>query len=213
MDVIGPIEPAASNKHRFILVAIDYFTKWVEASTYKSVTKKEMVDFVCNNIVWIFGILESIITNNAANLNSDLMREICERFRIVHRNSTAYRLQMNGAVKAANKNIKRIIQKIVDSYQRCTEVVIPAEVEIPSLRVIQEAKLDDVEWIRVRQKQLMLIDERRMDAACHGQLYQNTTANAFNRKVKPWYFTLGQLVLKKIFPHQEEAKGKFMPNW
>ena len=36
MDVIGPIEPKASNGHRFILVAIDYFTKWVEATSYKS---------------------------------------------------------------------------------------------------------------------------------------------------------------------------------
>ncbi|XP_070013269.1 uncharacterized protein [Nicotiana sylvestris] len=35
MDVIGPIEPATSNGHRFILVAIDYFTKWVEAASYR----------------------------------------------------------------------------------------------------------------------------------------------------------------------------------
>nr|XP_033510742.1 uncharacterized protein LOC117275548 [Nicotiana tomentosiformis] len=40
MDVIGPIEPKASNGHRFIFVAIDYFTKWVEAVTSKAVTKK-----------------------------------------------------------------------------------------------------------------------------------------------------------------------------
>ena len=39
MDVIGPIDTAASNGHRFILVAIDYFTKWVEAASYTSVTK------------------------------------------------------------------------------------------------------------------------------------------------------------------------------
>ena len=39
LDVIGPIEPKASNDHRFILVAIDYFTNWVEAASYKSVTK------------------------------------------------------------------------------------------------------------------------------------------------------------------------------
>ncbi|XP_027771374.1 uncharacterized protein LOC114076473 [Solanum pennellii] len=45
MDVIGPIEPKASNGHRFILVAIDYFTKWVEAITFKAVTKKAVVDF------------------------------------------------------------------------------------------------------------------------------------------------------------------------
>ncbi|XP_019242529.1 PREDICTED: uncharacterized protein LOC109222656, partial [Nicotiana attenuata] len=74
MDVIGPIEPATSNGHRFILVAIDYFTKWVEASSYKSVTKKVVADFVHNNIVCRFGIPQSIITDNGANLNSIGMR-------------------------------------------------------------------------------------------------------------------------------------------
>ncbi|XP_070025391.1 uncharacterized protein [Nicotiana sylvestris] len=42
MDVIGPIDLAASNGNRFILVAIDYFTKWVEAKTFKYVTKNEV---------------------------------------------------------------------------------------------------------------------------------------------------------------------------
>ena len=45
MDVIGLIEPASSNGHRFIFVAIDYFTKWVKAASYKSVTKKVVADF------------------------------------------------------------------------------------------------------------------------------------------------------------------------
>ncbi|XP_033511181.1 uncharacterized protein [Nicotiana tomentosiformis] len=56
MDVIGTIKPAASNEHRFILVAIDYFTKWVKASTYKAVAKKVVADFVRNNIFCRFGI-------------------------------------------------------------------------------------------------------------------------------------------------------------
>ncbi|KAA0033220.1 putative RNA-directed DNA polymerase (Reverse transcriptase), Ribonuclease H [Cucumis melo var. makuwa] len=46
LDVIGPIEPKASNGHRFILVAIDYFTKWVEAASYKSVTKQAVIKFI-----------------------------------------------------------------------------------------------------------------------------------------------------------------------
>nr|XP_009780409.1 PREDICTED: uncharacterized protein LOC104229454 [Nicotiana sylvestris] len=108
MDMIGPINFAASNKPHFILVAIDYFTKWVEVSAYKAITKKVVADFVCNNIVCRFEKLELIIVDNATNLNSDLMREICEKFRIVHLNSTAYMLQMNGAVEIATKNIKRI---------------------------------------------------------------------------------------------------------
>nr|XP_009606076.1 uncharacterized protein LOC104100528 [Nicotiana tomentosiformis] len=213
MDVIGPIEPAASNGHHFILVAIDYFTKWVGVSTYNAVTKKVVAYFVRNNIAYRFGISESIITYNAANLNSDLMREICEKFRIVHRNSTGYKPHMNGIAKVANKNIKRILRKIVDNHMQWheklsfallgyqttmrtstreitymlvyeTEVVIPAEVEIPSLRVIQEANLDDTEWIRVRQEELMLIDEKRMDIICHGQLYHNGMASAFNKNLK-----------------------------
>ncbi|XP_070002078.1 uncharacterized protein [Nicotiana sylvestris] len=94
-----------------------------------------------------------------------------------------------------------------------TEAVIPAEVEIPSLRIIQEAELDDVEWVKGHYEQLALIDGKRMNAVFHSQLYQNRMSRAFNKRVKPRKFTLGQLVLKKIFPYQDEAKGKFSPNW
>ncbi|XP_059277802.1 uncharacterized protein LOC132031981 [Lycium ferocissimum] len=116
IDVIGPIEPAASNVHRFILVTIDYFTKWVEATSHRSVTKKVLADFMRNNIICRFGILESIITDNRANLNSHLMG-ICEQFQITYWNSIAFWPQMNGAVAAANKNIKRILRKMTDNYK------------------------------------------------------------------------------------------------
>ncbi|XP_070050286.1 uncharacterized protein [Nicotiana tomentosiformis] len=208
MDVIGPMEHATSNIHLFILVAIVYFTKWVEASTYKAVIKKVVVYFVQNNIVYRFGISESIIIDNSTNLNSDRMREICEKFRIVNSNSTSYKPQMNGL----SENHENIHWAMPYMLVYGTEAVIPAEVKIPSLRDIQEAKLDDAEWIRVRKEQLMLINEKIMDALCHGYLYQNRMASAFNKRVKPHQFTLGQLVLKKFFPHQEEAKGKFAPH-
>ena len=95
MYVIGPIEPKASNGHRFILVATDNFTKWVEAITFKAVTKKAVVDFVHSNIICRFGIPRAIITDNAANLNSNLMKEVYEQFKIVHHNSTPYRPKAN----------------------------------------------------------------------------------------------------------------------
>ncbi|XP_070029111.1 uncharacterized protein [Nicotiana sylvestris] len=95
MDVIGPIESTASNRHMFILVAIYYFKKWVEAASYKVMTKKVVADFVKDRIVCRFRVPKSIVTHNAANLNSDLMRALCETFKIKHKNSTAYRPQMN----------------------------------------------------------------------------------------------------------------------
>ncbi|XP_070037059.1 uncharacterized protein [Nicotiana tomentosiformis] len=91
----------------FILVAIEYFTKWVEAVSYKAVTKKVVVDFVRDHIVCRFGVPESIITDNAANLNSDLMKAMYETFKIKHQNSTTYMPQMNGAVEAAKRTSKR----------------------------------------------------------------------------------------------------------
>lgn len=121
MDVIGPIEPAASNGHRFILVAIDYFTKWVEAASYRAVTKKVMADFVCDCIVCRFGIPESIITDNGSNLNNDLIKSMYETFKTRHENSTAYRPQMNGAVEAANKNIKTILRKMIEKHKQWHE--------------------------------------------------------------------------------------------
>ena len=51
IDVIGMIEPKASNGHRFILVAIDYFTKWVEAASYANVTRQVVVRFIKNNLI------------------------------------------------------------------------------------------------------------------------------------------------------------------
>ena len=95
MDVITPIETKASNRHRFILVAIDYFTKWMEAIIFKAITKKAVVDFVHSNIICRFGILRTINTNNVANLNSNLMKDVCEQFKIVHHNSTPYRSKSN----------------------------------------------------------------------------------------------------------------------
>ncbi|PHT90834.1 hypothetical protein T459_05947 [Capsicum annuum] len=48
---------------------------------------------------------------------------------------------------------------------------------------------------------------------CQGQLYQRRMARAYNKKVRPRNFEVGQLVLRRILPHQVEAKGKFSPNW
>ncbi|XP_070025387.1 uncharacterized protein [Nicotiana sylvestris] len=94
-----------------------------------------------------------------------------------------------------------------------TEVVIPAEVQIPSLRIIVETEIEDSEWVKTCLEQLTLIDEKRMAAIYQGQLYQQTMAPAYNKKVRPKNFEVGQLVLRCIILNHQEAKGKFAPNW
>ena len=92
------------------------------------------------------------------------------------------------------------------------EAFIPAEVKVPSLRIIQEAELSNAERVRKRIKQFTLIDEKRMVVVCHGQLYRQRMIRAFHKRVKNRIFEVGQLVLKRIFPHQDEYKGNFAPN-
>ncbi|XP_027184139.1 uncharacterized protein LOC113782445 [Coffea eugenioides] len=167
---------------------------------------------------------------------------LCEQFKIKHRNSTIYRPQMNGVVEAANKNLKKIIRKMTkrhrDWHEKLPyalmayrtairtstgttpynltyemEAVLPAEAEIPSLRILMEAKLDETDWIKQHHEQLSLIDEKRLNAICHGQCYRKKMARAYNKKVKVRLFEEGNKVLKRILPVQEKVKGKFAPNW
>ena len=61
--MIGQIFPPSSRGHKFILVATDYFTKWIEAIHLKTVTSKNMVDFVREHIIYCFGIPQTITTD------------------------------------------------------------------------------------------------------------------------------------------------------
>jgi len=123
IDVIGAIEPKASNGHRFVLVAIDYFTKWVETASYTNVTRSVVVRFIKKELICRYGLPRKIITDNGTNLNNKKKQEMCTDFKIQHHNSTPYRPKMNGAVEAANKNIKKIIQKMTVSYKDWHEIL------------------------------------------------------------------------------------------
>ena len=68
------------------------------------------------------------------------------------------------------------------------EAVLPVEVQIPSLRVLMDVKLQEVEWVRTRYEELSLIEQKRLAAICHGQLYQSRMKRAFDRKVRPRCF-------------------------
>ena len=80
MDVIGPISPKASNRHRFIFVVIDYFTKWVEAASYASVTRSVICKFIKREIICRYGLPERIISDNATNLNNKMMDQVFKQF-------------------------------------------------------------------------------------------------------------------------------------
>nr|XP_033513434.1 uncharacterized protein LOC117278116 [Nicotiana tomentosiformis] len=121
------------------------------------------------------------------------MKAMCEIFKIKYQNSTAYRPQINGAMEDVNKNIKKILRKMVDNYKQWHKKLAFcfAWVEIPSIRIIQEAELSDAEWIWSRYEQLALINSKRINLVFYGQLYQNRMAKDFNQRVRSRQFTTG----------------------
>ena len=66
--------PKASNGHKYILVSIDYFTKWVEAALYKSVTQTMVAWFLKYNIIWHYGMPRELIIDSGTNLNGKMIQ-------------------------------------------------------------------------------------------------------------------------------------------
>ena len=149
---------------------------------------------------------------------------------------------MNGAVEATNKNIKKILVKMIDTYKDWHEYLsfalcayrtsirtstnatpysleygmedfLPTKVKILSLKILSQTNLSEDEWARSRYEQLNMIDEKCMAAMCLRQLYQCCIEWAFNKKVRPRVFEEGDLVLKKCNQAMPNRRGKFAPTY
>jgi hypothetical protein len=67
LDFVGQIHPASYNGHRFVLVDIDYFTKWTEAVPLKKMTHKGVIHFILGHIVHRFGIPQTLTTDQGSS--------------------------------------------------------------------------------------------------------------------------------------------------
>ncbi|MCO5552093.1 hypothetical protein L7F22_005603 [Adiantum nelumboides] len=114
IDAMGPL-PRTANGKLYILVAIDYMTRWVEAQSVAKVNEKTVSKFVYTHICCRFGTPLEIVSDNGPGFRRGLLTEVCEELKISHRHSTPYYPQSNGLVEKANGIIARIIRKMVES--------------------------------------------------------------------------------------------------
>ncbi|MCO5564188.1 hypothetical protein L7F22_017845 [Adiantum nelumboides] len=114
IDAMGPL-PRTANGKLYILVAIDYMTRWVEAQSVAKVNEKTVSKFVYTHICCRFGTPLEIVSDNGPGFRRGLLTEVCEELKISHRHSTPYYSQSNGLVEKANGIIARIIRKMVES--------------------------------------------------------------------------------------------------
>ena len=241
IDIIGKISSKSPSGHEFILVAIDYFTEWVEATSYAKMNAAKVATFIKLHIIYKYRVPHELISDRGVHFMGEV-DTLLQRYGIQHHRSSACRPQTNGAVEAVNKNIKRILRKMIETsrdwseklpftlWAYCTsfctstgdtpyslvysmEAVYPVEIEMGSLRVALEQQISKAEWVQSRLDQLGLLDERRLRAADHIQAYQRNMARTFKKRVKPRPLQRGDLVLRVLRGLVTDPRGKFRSNW
>jgi hypothetical protein len=102
LDIVGPF-PLAPGSRKFLLVATDYFTKWVEAEPLKHIEETEVRQFLWKNIVTRFGIPRALISDNGTQFKGSVIKEFCDKYGIKRHFSSVGYPQGNGQAEASNK--------------------------------------------------------------------------------------------------------------
>ena len=109
IDIMGPL-PQGKKQTKFLLVAIDYFTKWVEAEALATITETKIQNFVWKNIVCRFGIPRTIISDNSRQFDNQAFRSFCLNLGIKNKYSSLGHPQANGQIEVTNQTLLRLIK-------------------------------------------------------------------------------------------------------
>jgi transposase InsO family protein len=127
LDFIGPIHPPSSKGHHFVLVAIDYFTKWTDAVPLKNMTHKEVIEFITEHIIHRFDIPQTLMTDQGTSFMSKEVNEFTELHKIKSLKSAPYYAQANSQAESSNKTLIKLIKnKIEENPRRWREVLFEA---------------------------------------------------------------------------------------
>ena len=109
LDILGSF-PLGTRQMKFLVVGIDYFTKWVEAESLAIITQKNVKNFVWKNIMCRFGVPRVLVSNNGRQFDNALFKDFCEHFGIQNHYSSPAHPQANGQTEVANRSLLKIIK-------------------------------------------------------------------------------------------------------
>jgi transposase InsO family protein len=101
----------AQNGYKFAIVAIEYFSLWIEAEPLGAITLAAVQKFVWKNIVCCFGIPKEFITDNGKQFDSNKFREMCEGLNLEIKFASIAHPQSNGAADRTNGKILEALKK------------------------------------------------------------------------------------------------------
>nr|GFB89110.1 reverse transcriptase domain-containing protein [Tanacetum cinerariifolium] len=109
-DFMGPFPSSKGN--RYILVAVDYLSKWVEAKALPTNDARVVVKFL-KSLFSRFGTPKAIISNRGTHFCNDQFSKVMAKYGVTHRLSTTYHPQTSGQVEVTNRGLKRILERTV----------------------------------------------------------------------------------------------------
>ncbi|XP_017438127.1 uncharacterized protein LOC108344174 [Vigna angularis] len=239
IDIVGPL-PLAKAQNKFLLVAVDYFTKWIEAEPLSIISAQRVQKFIWH-LICRFGLPQKIITDNGRQFIERKLEEFLSILGIKHVTSSVEHPQTNGQAEAANKALLTELKKrhgeakslwveelpeVLWAY-RCTphgstgdtpfnltydtDAMLPVEVgELSLRRGITNMTLNDEQL----QMNLDTLLERREVATVRAEAQKRMLSRRYNTKVKPRAFKNGDLVWRKRGEaRKNRAHGKLAANW
>ena len=111
--MVGPL-PIGIAQKKFLLIATDYFNKWVEAEAYASIKDKDVFKFIWKNIVCQFRILRVIVMDNGPQFDSAIFCTFCSELNIKNLYSTPHYPQSKGQMDVTNKTLLNALKKMLE---------------------------------------------------------------------------------------------------
>nr|GEU71344.1 reverse transcriptase domain-containing protein [Tanacetum cinerariifolium] len=239
IDIAGPFLEGPG-KVKFLIVAIDYFTKWIEAKAVATITGGQVKKFVWDNIVCRFDIPGEIISDNGKQFADNPFKDWCDKLHITQRFASVKHPQSNRLVERANRSLEEGIKARLGEENKNwveelphilwahrtmiksshgdtpfsltyrTEAVIPAEIGMPTYRTAAVDVVNNNEELRLN---LDLLEERRELAAVREAKSKSKMIKYYNARVRGMAFKPGDFVYRSNYASHAAAGGKLGPKW
>ncbi|RDX89353.1 Pro-Pol polyprotein, partial [Mucuna pruriens] len=192
IDFMGPFP--ISNGYSYILLVVDYISRWVEARATRTNDAKAIVDFLKSNIFYRFSVPRALISDQGTHFCNRAMSSLLEKYGVVHKIATPYHPQANEQAEVFNREIKKILQKVVNPNRKDWSRL-----------------LDDALWVhRIAYRTSLELEELHLEAYENSRIYKKKVKQFHDNWILRKEFKVGQKVEVSIHPKQE-SEPDFQP--